>query len=80
MKTIAKYLFLIYVSSLCLDLIKCNENSYFTSLNFLEGDENKLSNAIQADIDNVGIKCFWLEPKTMSVFDLKNLKRPIFQK
>ncbi len=27
-----------------------------------------------------GIKCFWLEPNTLSVFDLKNLKRPFTQK
>ena len=26
-----------------------------------------------------GIKCFWLEPNTLSVFDLKDLKRPIRQ-
>jgi hypothetical protein len=27
-----------------------------------------------------GIRCFWLEPNTLSVFDLKNLKRPFAQK
>ena len=26
-----------------------------------------------------GIRCFWLEPNTLSVFDLKDLKRPIKQ-
>lgn len=27
-----------------------------------------------------GVKCFWLEPNTLSVFDLKNLKRPFAQR
>jgi hypothetical protein len=26
------------------------------------------------------IRCFWLETKNMTVFDLKNLKRPYLQK
>ena len=75
MKVILKFLFFIYVSSFYLNLIQCTQSSYYTSLKFLESND-----ILQSGIDNVGIKCFWLEPNTMSVFDLKNLKRPIFQK
>jgi hypothetical protein len=46
------------------------------TLNFLE--DNVLSS-----LDNYstlpGIKCFWFEPNSMNVFDLKKLKRPIKQ-
>ena len=48
-----------------------NESSNFTSFIKDTGKSTRQLNIV---------KCFWLEPNTLSVFDLKNLRRPLAQK
>lgn len=52
-----------------------------SKLHFLqELAESSQSLAATSNSTSIGIKCFWLEPNTLSVFDLKGLARPLRQK
>ena len=68
------YYFLAIILILCVCSITSNEQSDLNNLRFLS------DNTTDSELSFVGIICFWLEPNTLSVFDLKNLQRPILQK
>ncbi len=56
---------------------KIRENEEKEYLKFLS---NGVESFAESTNSSTGIKCFWLEPETMTVFDIKGLKRPIRQK
>ena len=61
-------LYMCLLFSLSLNLVLSKE-----SMNFLSAEDGK-GNSTK------GIRCFWLEPTYLSVYDLKGLKRPFGQK